>query len=242
MPSGPRSTTENHFKDDLAEPLAKDPGKVMNNAPEDPTKNEEGIKQLRDTENKFDDCIPGNDPAATMNGAAVDPTKKEEGIKQEEDTLDNFKDDFENLLDKDPENIINRAPEDSTKEDKGGLQEEVELPNLLDEEDASTNFDGIEKEEAPLKANTDEVIPDQVAIPADDKDHDGLKAEVGGPKETGDDEKLNTVAEDYMEDVKALSSDDVFYDQINTGLDVPPVNMLEDDGEELVDDLAAEEA
>lgn len=234
--------TENHFKDDLADPLAKDPGKVMNNSPEDTTKEEEGIKQLRDTENKFDDCIPGNDPSATMNNAAVDPTKKEEGIKQEEDTLDNFKDDLKEPLSKNPESIMSNAPEDSTKEDKGGLQEGVELPNLLDEEDASTNFDGIEKEEAPLKTNTDEVIPDQVAIPAADKDQDGLKAEVGGPKETGNDEKLNTVAEDYMEDVKAISSDDVFYDQINTGLDVPPVNLLDDDAEELVDDLAAEEA
>ena len=177
-----------------------------------------------------------------MNNAAVDPTKKEEGIKQEEDTLDNFKDDLKEPLSKNPESIMSNAPEDSTKEDKGGLQEGVELPNLLDEEDASTNFDGIEKEEAPLKTNTDEVIPDQVAIPAADKDQDGLKAEVGGPKETGNDEKLNTVAEDYMEDVKAISSDNVFYDQINTGLDVPPVNLLDDDAEELVDDLAAEEA
>ena len=127
---------EKHFHDDLKDPLSKDLGKVMDNSPEDSTKREEGIKELKDAEKGFEDNMPGNCPVKTMNNSPVDSSKKELGIPEEEDTEDKFDDDLYPVYTKDMESIINRSPEDSSKEDRGTAQESA-IPNLLeaDEED-----------------------------------------------------------------------------------------------------------
>ena len=76
-----------------------------------------------------------------------------------------------NLLEEE-EGDIGDEEEDKAEQEMKECNEEVE--NLLDEEDAATNFDGIEDED-PTHASSYEVTPDVVAVPAEDRDQDLLR-------------------------------------------------------------------
>lgn len=256
-----KKDSENKFHDDLSDPLSKNPENVMNNAPVDPTKKEEGIKDWPDTQKDFEEVLPDRDVANIMNNAPEDSSKKELGVPNLLDQENDFEDVLKDPLSKDPESVINRADEDPSKDSNGTVQEANEEdidpeelaaaeedPNLL-ETDAATDFDGIEEKE-PTQASNYEVIPDEVRVPADDRDQDGVKSEVNGPKETGSDEirnggdgtEPNMLEGDYSEIVRGISSDNVFYDSINTGLELPPSSAEPDNDDELESDDDAADA
>lgn len=267
--------SQNDFDDDLYGVTTADVSKIINNAPEDTSKVDEANLLEEDDEeidgenateigNSSED-VP-TDECSEANLLEEDDTEidgenaTEIGKSSEDVPTDECSE--ANLLEEDEEGKYERGilqadtPSDDTSM-YAAIEKDPEFPkkdadfsefkeaNLL-EDDAETNFEDIaDKNSTP--ADSYEVTPDVVAVPAEDRDPDGLKAEVNGPIENGDDELVapthedaNLLEIDYEDQVEAISSDNVFYDTINKGLQ-PPVNLLDVDDEDTVDDKTIDE-
>ena len=232
-------SVENNFADDLYKIVTADPAKIMNNAPEDTSKvDEANLLEAEDEEVDPDATEGGNVDVPTDECSEANLLEEEEG-KIEDGILqaDNPSDDT---------SMYAAIEQDPNFPKKDADFSELKEMNLL-EDDAETNFEGIaDKNSTP--ADSFEVTPDEVAVPAEDRDPDGIKASVGGPIEKGNDtpvapthEDVNLLEMDYEEQVEAISSDGAFYDTINKGVSEPPVNLLDTEDDDTADDKLVDE-
>ena len=198
------------FEDDLSIITDGDVEKILNNAPEDETKKEEGIDPVKPSD------IPMNDGSVKE---AAEPSKGGEPVSEaKEPEKDNLEPISEfNLLDAD-------------EPSKGGPISEAKEPekdNLepIDEESAEIIDANDISENDPLSPiGPSEIIPDEINAPEEDMEYDKVAKE--------------QIKEDYEEDLSLISTGDDFANTLNDGLDHSPEEEEPGSLDELIDNEA----
>ena len=123
----------------------------------------------------------------------------------------------------------NNANNNSNQNTNEGVANLVEAEDdIADKEDADKNFKDIEKEDSS-KTETYDVIPDEVPGPTDSHRTDAIGESVDNLLE----------GNDFEAQVAGISSDSVFYDELNNGLELPKSSTDPETDESELDDEAA---